>query len=235
MSSNGSIIVEGEEGDVIFASSPGIVDDSRGSRKKAKPTTKRQLRYPLIEIFQRLADNEDDEIWKERFEKMAASKFPINKITYHPATLEENKLGKLIYKNRQVVETLFIEKDTDLEEISFQIKDFVSQWTNIDLEDEEIDEDNAHVFVDRTMVTRTKWDKLGPRDQTSVLTKYLNDFSRERGISHEKTEKFITNIIILNMGRGIGPYLTFGENGEIDRIKELRVDRGEILFPPFSS
>lgn len=235
MSSSGSIIVEGEEGEVIFASSPGIADDSRSTtRKKAKPATKRQLRYPLVEIFQRLAEHEDDQIWKERFEKMAALKFPINKITYHPATLEENKLGKLIYKNRQVVETLFIEKDADLDETSFQIKDFVSQWTNIDLEDEEIDEDNAPVFVDRTMVTRAKWDKLGPRDQTGVLTKYLHDFARERGIPHERTEKFITDIIVFNMGRGMGPYLLFGENGEIDRIKELRADKSEISFPPLS-
>lgn len=226
MSAVGSIIIEGEKGEILYASVPGMGMNSSQLKKKAKAPAKRQSKFSVIEIFQTMAGLESDKMWRDRFEKMAVSKFPSNKISYQASDGDDGNIGELIYKNRQIKEKkLYLSKDEDLETLMYQIKEFVFKYTNVDLEEDE-DEENF-IIIDRSKMAKIKWDKLSPRDQTSILSKYIKSLAQENAISSDTATKFLGDMIIFNVGTGLSKYIIFNEDREIEKITNLRIERGD--------
>lgn len=178
----GEFTLEDKSGNIVFASTPGmasLAESIRSDAKKKKALPKKTTRA-VIKIFSDLAElEENDESWEERFQKMSISRFP-NKISWNLPSPEKESLiyGILVYKNRQVEKKLELKKDVDLDTLSRTIKAFIQNYTNVDMEEND-DADEMSTLIDKSQITPVSWNKLGPRDQSSLIADYVKGFSLE--------------------------------------------------------
>jgi hypothetical protein len=226
---SGEFTLEDHSGEIIFASSPGMkssyVSKSVGP-KKAKISSKRINKRPLIEIFDILSEVETDPIWAERFQKMAMYKFP-PKISWVSNTTNPDIYGDLVYKNRQITSiTSTILKDTPIEEISTTLKFFIRNYTNIEIEGETNEGDDDVKIVSKSKITPMPWSKLTSKDHSALLTDYVKEFSVANSLDKEETSNLLRSVILFAMGRNIVPYLNLDDDGKISKIS-LIVKDGE--------
>lgn len=217
---SGEFVYEDRSGRIIIASRPGMDDnlDSKKSATKSKSSEKKGYTRPLIKIFSDLSDDEIDELWKSRFEKMATSRFPA-KISWNPSKEDPKIYGELIYKHRLSTESLPIPTDMNISDIREQIKSFILNYTNIGTELDN-DEDDIQI-IDKTHITPIPWNKLSAKDQSQYIEDYLKEFGLENGISKQDLESLTTKVILYAMGKNIQPFIEFDDSGKITKIRNV--------------
>lgn len=241
----GEFTLEDKSGNIVFASSPGMGSSAPGKTeaKKTKTSVKRLARRPEIKIFVDLAEEETDTQWEERFQKMAMSRFPA-KISWNPTvdltdepqgTLIDHFYGELVYKNRQIVKNLKLRKDEDLHNIRMNIKSFIQNYTNVDMEqaDDEFATDAVQP-IPKTRIVPVPWAKLSAKDQALALTDYVKGFSIENTLTKEESESFIRYLTIFAMGRNIVPFIVFDKDGSIERLKGVVKEKTGYKLKPGS-
>lgn len=228
----GEFTLEDKSGNIVFASSPGMGYSASGKAesKKSKPAPKRLASRPKIQIFVDLAEEESDPQWEERFQKMALYRFPA-KISWNPTvdlvdelqgTLPDSFYGELIYKNRQIVKNLKLRKEDNINTIRMDIKAFIQNYTNVDMEqaDDEYTNDTVQP-IPKTRIVPVAWAKLSAKDQALALSDYVKGFSIENTLTKEESEAFIRYLTIFTMGRNIVPFVVFDKDGTIERLKGI--------------
>lgn len=238
----GEFTLEDKSGNIVFASSPGMGYSASGKvdSKKAKPSAKRLAGRPKIQIFMDLAEEETDAQWEERFQKMAINRFPA-KISWNPivdladepqGTVADNFHGELVYKNRQIIKNLKLRKDEDLNNIRVNIKSFIQNYTNVDMEqaDDEFATDAVQP-IPKTRIVPVPWAKLSAKDQALALTDYVKGFSIENTLTKEESDAFIRYLTIFAMGRNIVPFVVFDKDGTIERLKGVVKENGSPNGP----
>lgn len=225
--------LEDKKGNIMYASSPGMGSaiQSKTDSKKSKPSVKKLTRRPEIKFFVDLAEGEIDAQWEERFQKMAMSRFPpkiswssIVDLSDEPVgTTTDQFHGELVYKNRQIVKNLKLRKDTDLNNLRMDIKSFVQNYTNLDMEQADEDLESSQP-IPKTRIVAYPWNKLSAKDQILAIVEYVKGFSMENNLSKEETENFIKYLTVFTMGKNITPFIVFDKDGNIERLKGLQKD-----------
>lgn len=220
---SGAFTIEDKSGEIIYASSPGMENDTSsktGSAKKSKASSKKASKKPLIDFFQDLSNSEEDPIWAERFEKMAINKFP-PKISWIPSLERSDIYGQLMYKNRQNSQPLVISKEDSIDQIKDEIKFFIRNYTSIDTENIENEDESEVKVYDKSNITPIPWNKLSSKDHKDLLAEYMKGFSYDNNLSKKEAAHLFDNVLLFAMGKNILPYLTFDDNGKIESINGL--------------
>lgn len=227
---SGAFTYEDEEGNVIISSSPGMQGSrtpeasSRKSSIKPKKTERRTFKRPTIELFNLLAENETDDMWRERFLKMGNSKFP-SKISWNPASESPGLYGEIIYKNRQITKSEPISKDYALEEIRSLVKEFITNYTNIEMSIQtDFNAEDDIKVIDKSKITPFPWIKLGAKEQSKLISDYVKDFGMENSLDKQEIETLTDKLVIYAMGKNIQPYLTLDDDGKILKISIIYLD-----------
>lgn len=228
----GEFTLEDKSGKIVYASSPGMEQSisAKQETKKPKVNTKRLLRRAEISIFVNLAEEETDDQWEERFEKMAIGRFP-DKIKWNPTVdvskdppdvKPEDFYGELIYVNRQQVQKLRLSKDEKLQDMRLEIKSFIQNYTNIDMEqlDDDIVGDGIQT-IPKTKIVPVPWSKLSAKDQAIAISEYVKTFAIENNMSKEETEFFIRYLTVYSMGKNIVPFIVFDKDGSIEKLRGI--------------
>lgn len=238
----GEFSLEDKTGKIIYASSPGM-EQSMGVKldsKKSKLTSKRSTHQLKNAIFAEIAEQEPDSQWEERFQRMAIGRFP-GKIKWNPNVdtsndpldvQPENFYGELIYVNRQQIKKLRLSKDDSIQNMRLDIKAFIQNYTNVDIEQNE-DNEGGIQAIPKNRIVPVSWIKLTAKDQAIALNNYVKEFAIENNLTREESENFAKYLTIFTMGRNITPFIIFNKDGVIEKLKGIIKEAGPPDGPKY--
>jgi hypothetical protein len=214
----------------------------KSDSKKVKPTAKRSIHQTKNVIFTELAEGESDPQWEERFQKMAIGRFP-GKIKWNPTVdtsdnppdvQPENFYGELIYVNRQQIKKLRLSKEDNLQNIRVEIKAFIQNYTNVDMEQKEDEIANEGIqVIPKNRIVPVSWIKLAAKDQAIALNDYVKSFAIENNLTKEEHDNFSRYLTIFGMGRNITPFIVFDKDGTIEKLKGIVKESGSSDGPKY--
>lgn len=225
---NNTFKVEDSTGQLIFASTPGMKSSSNNvnsSAKRITSSTKKANKRSPIEFFENLAKEEEDPVWIERFLKMSLYKFPPN-ISWQTNPDNPDIYGEIMYKRRQFSEKLEIKKNEEYTLISENIKIFIKDYTNIEIDENNgvIDPETDFIVYPKDRISPIPWNKLSSKDQSILITNYIKTFGEENSLDKKQILDLIKYALLFAMGGNIFKYLTFDDNGAITSIANIYIN-----------
>jgi hypothetical protein len=219
----GEFVYEDGTGNIILSSSPGISSSISPLPVSKKVIERKTFRRPTIDLFDKLAEIEIDESWKERFHNMSNGKFT-RKITWNDTPDDPFKYGEMIYKSRQIktkTPILVIERSYQAEEIRSLIIDFINNYTNIETGGDLQQQEDDFKIVDKSDISPIPWKKMTPKDQVLVIQEYIKDFGASKSLDKKSTDELLDKVVIYILGKDTINNLKIDVKGNITDITNI--------------
>lgn len=210
---------------VIFSNEPGSEINLSSSYMKKKITPAKVSKRKIIEIFDKIAENESDSEWKQRFENMKISKFP-GKISWVNGNEDSDIAGILVYKFRNIYHEQEILKTYSPLANAVIIKDFIKRYTNVGINTK--DHDFLNISKDKIEVV--SWNKLPYKDQTKKISKYVESYALRKSLDSDQKNQLLNTLILKSCLGTLFPALEFDKDGDILNIKGIVYDKNNDYF-----
>lgn len=212
--------------DVLFSNVPGSETKISTNNIKKKLSDKKINKDKIIPFFDKLAEIETDDIWKERFEKMGKSKFP-PKISWISSDPDDESFGKIIYKFRQASKEQQIFKDQSYETNSLIIKTFIKKYTNVSMNSKTKED---FIVIPKGNIVPISWNKLPSKEQVKRVIDFFKVYSEEKNLSDYQMEILKKNLILKTIMGALTSNIDFSKDGTIEHISGIKYDKNLNIY-----